>query len=128
MGTPRVQVYERAAAGGMENEHAYACATAAVFDQFDRALSGREGEPARRMTLDAIAVTCARLGCRGVDPLEWEPRHLRAELSDSLMVEAWLRMACGMTVQNSGPLYGRNCGRFQRPRAATLPVSERCGA
>jgi len=70
---------------------------AALRDQIDRALCGREGEPARAMVEEAIAKTCYRLGCRGIHPLEWQPMHLIDELRDDLTIEAYLKhmIQCG---------------------------------
>ena len=65
-GVPRLQIYQKSDAGGMGvHEHAYAYAAGAVIDQIDRALCGGAGQPDRVAVEDAIAKTCARLGCRG---------------------------------------------------------------
>ena len=91
-GVPRVQMYKTPAFGGMNHEHAYAYASAALCDQIDRALSGGDGEPARIAVEDALASTCARLGGgRKEHPLDWWPTHLSDELRDDLIIEAYLK-------------------------------------
>ena len=96
-GVPRRQIYGSTQHAEMGHEHAYTIATAALRDQVDRALCGREGEPARAVVEEAIAKTCYRLGCRGTHPLEWQPTHLKNELRDNLIIEAYLKsmMQCG---------------------------------
>ena len=86
---PRVQMYAAPTEGGLGHAHAYQAAAAALIDQVDRALCGGDGEPARVAVEAAIASTCWRLGCRA-DPLAWDPQHVRAALSEDMMVEAWL--------------------------------------
>ena len=68
----------------------YRVAAAALIDQIDRALCGAEGEPHRAAVKSAIVGACRRLGCRGYSPLEWSPEHLRHELSEDNVIEAWL--------------------------------------
>ena len=96
-GVPRSVVYD-ARGAGLGHVHVYAYAAAALCDQVDRALCGHEGQPARLAVEDALASTCARLGCRGTHPLEWNPTHLEGELRDELMIEAYLkaRMRLGL--------------------------------
>ena len=89
-GIPQVQIYETPEEGGMGHEHAYAIAAAALIDQVDRALCARDGEPHRIAVIAAIEQTCYRLGCRGVAPIEWEPRHLMTHLNEDNPIEAWL--------------------------------------
>ena len=84
-------MYERRSDGHLGHAHAYSYAAAALCDQIDRALCGREGEPARLAVEDEIASTCARLGCRETHPLEWNPTHLERELRDELVIEAHLK-------------------------------------
>eukprot|EP00965_Chrysotila_dentata_P121021 4002973-Pleurochrysis_carterae.AAC.2 len=40
---------------------------------------------------EALAETCYRLGCRGIPPLEWSPKHLLGELDETRMMEAYLK-------------------------------------
>mmetsp|Transcript_58631 Transcript_58631/g.154055 ORF Transcript_58631/g.154055 Transcript_58631/m.154055 type:complete len:227 (-) Transcript_58631:21-701(-) len=87
---PVLQIYANARDGGLQHEHAYRVAAAALIDQIDRALCGAEGEPHRAAVKSAIVGTCRRLGCRGYSPLEWTPEHLRDELSEDNVIEAWL--------------------------------------
>ena len=87
---PHLQIYANARDGGLQHEHAYRVAAAAVIDQIDRALCGAEGEPHRAAVKSAIVGACRRLGCRGYSPLEWSPEHLRHELSEDNVIEAWL--------------------------------------
>ena len=78
----------------MQHEHAYSWAAAALCDQIDRALCAPRGAPERVAVEDGLAETCARLGCRGVHPLEWNPTHLldvKDGLSEDLLIEAYLR-------------------------------------
>ena len=92
-GTPRVIIYGRRDRA-MQHEHAFSWAAAALCDQIDRALCGPKGSPARVAVEDALAETCARLGCRGVHPLEWQPEHLldaKDGLSEELLIENYLR-------------------------------------
>ena len=95
-GVPRRQIYGSPTHAEMGHEHAYVIAAAALRDQIDRALCGREGEPARAVVEEAIAKTCYRLGCR-THPLEWQPTHLVHELRDDLIIEAYLKgmIQCG---------------------------------
>ena len=86
--TPRAAIFLPEEAGGAGHMHAYAYAAAAYMDQFHRALSGGEGEPARVVVSERIAETCRRLGCTEA-PLTWEPPKDMA-LSEDDMVEAWL--------------------------------------
>ena len=44
--------------GGMGRRHLYARAAEALFDQFDRMLSGGAGEPGRAVVENMIADTC----------------------------------------------------------------------
>ena len=44
---PHLQIYAKARDGGLQHEHAYRVAAAALIDQIDRALCGAEGEPHR---------------------------------------------------------------------------------
>ena len=60
-GEPRLQIYASAADGGLQHEHAYRVAAAALVDQIDRALCGRDGEPHRAAVKSAIVSTCTRL-------------------------------------------------------------------
>ena len=96
-GVPRRQIFGSPEHAEMGHEHAYVIAAAALRDQIDRALCGREGEPARAVVEEAIAKTCYRLGCRGTHPLEWQPTHLVHELRDDLIIEAYLKgmIQCG---------------------------------
>ena len=96
-GVPRRQIFGSTEHAEMGHEHVYTIATAALRDQIDRALCGREGEPARAVVEEAIAKTCYRLGCRGAHPLEWQPTHLTHELRDDLIIEAYLKgmIQCG---------------------------------
>ena len=59
-GVPRVQMYTPVKSGGMGHEHAYTYAAAALCDQFDRALCGGKGEPARLAVEDAMASACCQ--------------------------------------------------------------------
>ena len=86
--TPRAAIFLPEEAGGAGHMHAYAYAAAAYIDQFHRALSGGEGEPARVVVSERIAATCRRLGCTEA-PLMWEP-PVDVVLSEDDMVEAWL--------------------------------------
>ena len=72
---PRATVYEERESG-LGHEHAYAYAAAALCDQIERAIEGGEGEAARVVVEAELANTCARLGCRGVHPLEWRVTRL----------------------------------------------------
>ena len=73
-GVPRVQMYTPLKSGGMGHEHAYTYAAAALCDQFDRALCGGKGEPARLAVEDAIVSACTRLGGGARQhPLAWWP-------------------------------------------------------
>ena len=80
--------------GGARRRHLYARAAEALFDQFDRMLSGGAGEPGRAVIENMIADTCWRLGCRGRTPLEWMPTHLEEilPLNDESMIEGWLKI------------------------------------
>ena len=71
---PHLQIYANARDGGLQHEHAYRVAAAALIDQIDRALCGAEGEPHRAAVKSAIVGACRRLGCRGYSPLEWSRR------------------------------------------------------
>ena len=93
-GVPRVQMYTPIKSGGMGHEHAYTYAAAALCDQFDRALCGGKGEPARLAVEDAMASACCRLGGGARQhPLAWWPAHLEDELRDDLLAEAYWK-AC----------------------------------
>ena len=96
-GVPRLSLYDTVGRGGIGHEHAYSIGLAAMRDQIDRALCGREGEPARAAVEDAIARTCRNLGCRGIHPLEWRPTHLEKELSEDLIIESYIAgmLKCG---------------------------------
>ena len=98
----------------MGRKHLYARAAEALFDQFDRMLSGGAGEPGRAAVESMVADTCYRLGCRGCSPLEWMPVHLEGILSDESLVEGWLKIKIrsrrvavqtgGRGVMDRGPL------------------------
>ena len=94
-GTPRQTVYgDRGDAGGLEHEHAYAYAAAALCDQVERALEAGEGSAAKAVVEAELANTCARLGCRDEHPLEWRVAHLMegpGRLRDEVTMEAYLR-------------------------------------
>ena len=87
---PRSAMYDTYHAGGMEEEHAYAVAGAAIIDQVDRALGAPEHSTARRMVVAAIQETVLRLGGRPGNPLEWHPSHLEGELREDNIIEAYL--------------------------------------
>ena len=111
---PRRLLWAVAEEGGMGRKHMYARAAEALFDQFDRMLSGGAGEIGRAAVEAMVADTCYRLGCRGCTPLEWLPRHLEGVLSDESLVEAWLKIkirtkrvamqAGGQGMEDRGPL------------------------
>ena len=69
-GLPKATLYANRGSG-LEHTHAYAMAAAALCDQVERALQGGEGVAARAVVEAELANTCARLGCRDVNPLEW---------------------------------------------------------
>ena len=60
--TPRRLLWGAREIGGMGRKHLYARAAEALFDQFDRMLSGGTGEPGRAAVETMIADTCYRLG------------------------------------------------------------------
>ena len=135
-GVPRLQIYDTHARGGMGHEHAYAVGVAALRDQIDRALCGRDGEPARAAVEEAIAKTCRRLGCRGTHPLEWVPAHLcnktddGGELRDNLLIESYLAgmVRCGWRGKltaggetRSGPLDAKHWGLTREERYKAGP-------
>ena len=111
---PRRLLWGAEEMGGMGRRHLYARAAEALFDQFDRMLSGGAGEPGRAVVENMIADTCWRLGCRGRNPLEWMPTHLEGILNDESMIEGWLKIkirskrvavqAGGQNVTDRGPL------------------------
>ena len=76
--------------GGLGHAHADQAAAAVLIDQVDRALCGGDGEPACACgDGGGDRSTCWRLGCRD-EPLAWDPQHVRAALSEDLIVAAWL--------------------------------------
>ena len=89
------QVYARRP-WGLGARHCYSVAAAALVDQFDRALCGAQGQPARVAAEASVAFTFYRLGYRPTaaapTPLHWRPRHLleQGALSEEFLVEAWL--------------------------------------
>ena len=92
VGVPKLQMYDAEEGAGMEMEHAYTYAVAALVDQVDRALCATEGEPARLAAESSLAHTLKRLGCRSDSPLEWKPPwDWEKELSDDLVIEAYLK-------------------------------------
>ena len=105
---PRLQMYANEHDGGLAHKHAYAAAAASYLDQIDRALWGDEGEPHREAVASMIAETCWRLGCRRESPLTWHPEHAIHELSDELMIEAWIKMKllCGCRAMRTGQAPG----------------------
>eukprot|EP00965_Chrysotila_dentata_P181786 6001098-Pleurochrysis_carterae.AAC.1 len=108
-GAPRGQIYHAGAEGGMErHEHVYGIAAAAYCDQIDRALCGPPERTDHRQVAEALAETCYRLGCRGKSPLEWNPTHLREELDETRMMEAYLKykLTLGINgIQTKGTLH-----------------------
>jgi ribonuclease HI len=92
---PRARCYTNTRRGGMEVQHAYVVAAAALVDQVDRMLCGGSGAPARRVIEAAISSTMWRLGCRGMTgdgPIEWQAPHIGDDqLSDECIIEAWLK-------------------------------------
>jgi hypothetical protein len=64
-GTPHLQIYANVSDGGLQHEHAYRMAAAALVDQVDRAMCGAEGEPHRAAGKSAMRQVSWRLGCRG---------------------------------------------------------------
>ena len=109
---PRVQVYSPAAAGGLGVTHFYVHAAVALFDQVDRALCGKLGEPARAAIESRIATTAVGLGyvpsIEAPTPLDWLPWHLREHLRVEYIVECWLlvQMQAGVRSRNTGASRG----------------------
>ena len=71
-----------------------ATTSSAGCDQVERALQGGEGGAARAVVEAELANTCARLGCRDVNPLEWHPTHLMEgpdQLREDVIMEAYLK-------------------------------------
>ena len=92
-GLPKATLYANRGSG-LEHTHAYAMAAAALCDQVERALQGGEGVAARAVVEAELANTCARLGCRDVNPLEWHPTHLMEgpdQLREDVIMEAYLK-------------------------------------
>ena len=133
-GVPRVQMYTPLKSGGMGHEHAYTYAAAALCDQFDRALCGGKGEPARLAVEDAIVSACTRLGGGARQhPLAWWPAHLEDELRDDLLVEAYWK-AClrlgGGACARQGAKGAAGCsarGAGGRARRSSDAWDRRCG-
>ena len=95
------QVYDVYGAG---HKHTYTHAAAALVDQVDRAMGGGLGEPARVAVESAMATTLRRLGCRTEDPTGWEPTWLETELSDEVVMEAYMkaRLRSGVKAKAAG--------------------------
>eukprot|EP00965_Chrysotila_dentata_P011612 379970-Pleurochrysis_carterae.AAC.1 len=108
-GAPRGQIYHAESEGGMEtHEHAFGVAAAAYCDQIDRAICGPPERMDHTQVAEALAETCYRLGCRGIPLLEWSPTHLRGELDETRMMEAYLKykLALGINgIQTNGTLH-----------------------
>ena len=89
---PKGPIYDTHHNGGLQFEHTYACAAAALADQIDRALSAPPDSTDYRTVAAAITETYARLGYRGNRPLEWHPLHLDGKLREDNLIEAWLQI------------------------------------
>jgi len=62
---PKGPIYATEHGGGLQIEHTYACATAALCDQIDRALAAPTDSIDHRIVAASITETYARLGYRG---------------------------------------------------------------
>eukprot|EP00965_Chrysotila_dentata_P014872 491862-Pleurochrysis_carterae.AAC.1 len=124
IGIPRGQIYHAGTEGGMEtHEHAYGLAAAAFCDQIDRALCGPPERMDHTQVAEALAETCYRLGCRGISPIEWNPKHLLEELDETRMMEAYLKykMTLGIVgVQTKGEMH-KALNRHKWGRAPRTP-------
>ena len=89
-------------------ESAESIARAALHDEVARMLSAPDGCPARAALESAIAVTFTRLGyepsVESPTPLDWYPTHLGSQLSEHLLIEAWIRhcMEAGIRPRHTG--------------------------
>lgn len=128
-GEPRIQMFAPHEAGGLQHEHTYQYAAAALIDEFDWVLSGDAGAPARQALASHIALSCWRLGCR-VHPLTWDAAHLPEAgadgLREDLLVEAWLlyRRRVGVsTLRTADTLEGTALAADRwRPQSDTSPL------
>ena len=94
--------------GGWGFERAYTVASAALIDEINRALSGKDGEPSRHILEALIAWTAHGLGfepsVEEPTPLEWWPMHLKDSLDEELIGQAWFkyRLETGLRARHSG--------------------------
>ena len=87
---PRSIMYDTYHAGGINEQHAYATAAAAIIDQVDRALYEPRESATYRIAHAALKETVLRLGGRPRQYLEWHPAHLEGVLREDNIMEAYL--------------------------------------
>ena len=66
---------------GLGWPHPYEFVAATLVDQVDSIVSGSENMPARTAFFFVLMQVAYRLGCTGIDPLEWLPLHLEQQLT-----------------------------------------------
>ena len=123
---PHSIMYDTHHAGGMQEEHAYATAAAALVDQVDRALSAPPHSAARRIVEAAIQETVLRLGGRPSNYLEWHPEWLAEHLREDNILEAYLlaRIRAKRRARETGTAYESEATQRWRQLEKGTPLWE----